>query len=178
MIQRHSGEVQIESETGKGTAMRLLFPGTGTAAALHLASAPLAPVPVRLLIVDDDPLILQSVRHILESDGHVVDVANGGQEGIDAFSAALARGERYQAVLTDLGMPHVDGRTVAAAVKSVAPATPVILLTGWGHRLLADGERPEHVDRVLSKPPKLAELRKALADLVRIPAAGGSGQAT
>jgi PAS domain S-box-containing protein len=166
MIQRHSGEVQIESEPGKGTAMRLLFPGTGTAAALHLAHAPRAPVPVRLLIIDDDPLILQSVRHILEGDGHVVDVANGGQEGIDAFAAALARGERYQAVVTDLGMPHVDGRTVAAAVKTVAPTTPVILLTGWGHRLLADGERPEYVDRVLSKPPKLAELRKALADLV------------
>ena len=43
----------------------------------------------------------------------------------------------------------------------------VILLTGWGQRLMADGEVPAHVDRVLSKPPKLRELRTALAEAVR-----------
>jgi hypothetical protein len=41
------------------------------------------------------------------------------------------------------------------------------MLTGWGHRLIATGDQPEHVDRVLSKPPKMAELRAALADLTR-----------
>jgi len=166
MIQRHSGELQIESEPGKGTTMRLLFPGTGAAAALHLANVPLALAPLRILIVDDDPLILQSVRHILEADGHSVEVADGGQAGIDAFAAADVRGEPFEVVITDLGMPHVDGRTLAAAVKAITPDMPVVMLTGWGHRLLADGERPEHVDRVLCKPPKIAELRKALADLV------------
>jgi CheY-like chemotaxis protein len=166
MIQRHSGELQIESEPGKGTTMRLLFPGTGAAEALHLANAPLALAPLRILIVDDDPLILQSVRHILEVDGHSVEVADGGQAGIDAFAAADVRGEPFEVVITDLGMPHVDGRTLAAAVKAITPDMPVVMLTGWGHRLLADGERPEHVDRVLCKPPKIAELRKALADLV------------
>ena len=60
-------------------------------------------------------------------------------------------------------MPHVDGRRVAAAIKSAAPATPVVLLTGWGQRLEAEGDVPAHVDRVLSKPPKLRELRAALA---------------
>ena len=120
----------------------------------------------RILIVDDDPLILESVRYILETDGHTVEVADGGQAGIDAFAAAHARGEPFEAVVTDLGMPHVDGRTVAAAVKALAPDMPVVMLTGWGHQLLTDAERPEHIDRVLSKPPKLAELRKALADLI------------
>jgi PAS domain S-box-containing protein len=167
MIQRHSGEVQIESEPGKGTTMRLLFPGVSAASELRLAGAPIEVAPLRLLIIDDDPLILQSVRHILESDGHAVEMAGGGQEGIDAFTAAHARGEPFEVVITDLGMPHVDGRTVAAAIKTVAPATPVVMLTGWGHRLLADGGNPEHVDRVLSKPPKLAELRQALADLTQ-----------
>jgi PAS domain S-box-containing protein len=165
MIQRHSGELKIDSEPGKGTTIRLLFPGAGAAAALRLESAPILLRPLRILLVDDDPLILQSVRHILEADGHTVDIAHGGQAGIDAFAAAFSRAEPFQTVITDLGMPHVDGRTVAAAVKDVSPATPVLLLTGWGHRLLGDGEKLEHIDRVLSKPPKLAELRKAMADL-------------
>jgi PAS domain S-box-containing protein len=165
MVQRHNGELQIESQPGSGTSMRLMFPGATAAAELHLASPPIALSPLRVLVVDDDPLILESVRHILESDGHAVEVAGGGQAGIDAFSTAHARAEPFQAVLTDLGMPHVDGRTVAAAVKALAPATPVIMLTGWGHQLLSDAEKHQHIDRVLSKPPKLAELRKALADL-------------
>jgi CheY-like chemotaxis protein len=68
-------------------------------------------------------------------------------------------------VITDLGMPHVDGRTVAASIKSMSGVTPVVLLTGWGHRLLAERDLPDNVDRVLSKPPKVAELRSALREL-------------
>jgi CheY-like chemotaxis protein len=68
-------------------------------------------------------------------------------------------------VITDLGMPYVDGRKVASAIKTDSPSTPVILLTGWGQRLVAEGDVPPHVDRVLNKPPKLKELRAALAEL-------------
>jgi len=64
-------------------------------------------------------------------------------------------------------MPYVDGRKVAEAVKAAAPSMPVILLTGWGQRLMAEGDVPAHVDRVLSKPPKLRELRAALAEAAR-----------
>jgi hypothetical protein len=52
---------------------------------------------------------------------------------------------------------------VAAAVKAASPATPIILLTGWGQSLLEDGEVPANVDKLLGKPPKLADLREALA---------------
>ena len=58
---------------------------------------------------------------------------------------------------------------VAAAVHAASPSTPVILLTGWGHRLLAENEVPPEVNWVLSKPPKLAELRTALAELTNAP---------
>jgi CheY-like chemotaxis protein len=57
----------------------------------------------------------------------------------------------------------MDGRRVAAAVKDLSPATPVVLLTGWGQQLIDEGEPLPHVNRVLSKPPKLRELREALA---------------
>jgi CheY-like chemotaxis protein len=51
---------------------------------------------------------------------------------------------------------------VAQAIKEMSPSTPVILLTGWGQRIVAEGDLPVHVDRVLGKPPKLSELREAL----------------
>jgi CheY-like chemotaxis protein len=64
-------------------------------------------------------------------------------------------------------MPYVDGRQVADAVKKMSPATPVILLTGWGQRLQAEGDTPANVNLVLAKPPKLRELRDALARCCR-----------
>ncbi|WP_428424089.1 PAS domain S-box protein [Methylibium sp.] len=167
VAQRHGADVDIESTVGHGTTVRLSFPIPATEPAASAAPAPpQAPASrLRILIVDDDPMMLKSLCDTLELDGHVVVTANGGQAGIDAFGAARQPDEAFDIVITDLGMPYVDGRKVASAVKASSEATPVILLTGWGQRLVADGEIPPHVDRVLSKPPKLREVRAALAQL-------------
>jgi PAS domain S-box-containing protein len=165
MTQRHSADLEIQSETGVGTTMRFIFPVAPTHAA-GLGSSHAGPVgQLRILLVDDDPLILQSLQDALEGDGHLVGVAEGGQAGIDSFRVAEQRGTPFDLVITDLGMPYVDGRTVATTIKSRAPAVPVVLLTGWAYRLQAENEMPQHVDYVLSKPPKLPELRAVLADL-------------
>ena len=163
-MQRHSADFEIESALGKGTTVRLSFaipttPAVGAAAPATASAVP----PLRILIVDDDPLVLKSLRDTLEADGHGVTTADGGRAGIDAFLAAKAQGNPFPVVITDLGMPYVDGRKVSNAIKTAAPQTILLLLTGWGQRLVADGDVPPHVDRVLSKPPKLRELREALA---------------
>jgi len=169
--QRHRADIDIHSVPGLGTTIALRFP-TPTVVAVDGSGAPAAAdVPVhrlRVLLVDDDPLLLRTLQDMLEADGHAVVAMNGGQAGIDAFHATLAAGETFSLVMTDLGMPYVDGRKVASAVKQASPGTPVVLLTGWGQRLIADGDVPESVDHVLSKPPKLSELRQALARHGRI----------
>jgi CheY-like chemotaxis protein len=167
MIQRHSAELEIDSVVGKGTTVRVLF-GAAQAPVEDAArtAARLQPAHrLRVLLVDDDPLLIKSLRDILEGDGHVITVADGGENGIGTFVSAQHRGNPFSLVITDLGMPYVDGRKVAAAVKAADPSTPVIMLTGWGRRLLAENDIPPYVDRVLSKPPRLAELRAALAEL-------------
>jgi CheY-like chemotaxis protein len=167
MVQRHSADIEIESAPGKGTVFRLVFaaPATVSQDPVDRGASGARPDRMRLLVVDDDPLLIKSLRDTLEGDGHIVVAANGGQAGIDAFRAAKDRGEPFGAVITDLGMPYVDGRKVSEAIKAMAPSVPVILLTGWGQRLAAEGDVPPHVDRVLSKPPKLRELRAALHQL-------------
>jgi CheY-like chemotaxis protein len=162
-MQRHNAEIEIESTVGGGTTMRMKFPMSGASTSATAAPAVASVPPQRILIVDDDPLVLKSLRDALESEGHSVVTADGGQAGIDAFSAAQNRGDPFPVVITDLGMPYVDGRKVANAVKTAAPDTIVLMLTGWGQRLAAEGETPAHVDKVLGKPPKLRELREALA---------------
>jgi PAS domain S-box-containing protein len=163
-MQRHSADIEIESAVGQGTLVRLSFAiPTAPPIGEQVSTAASVVPPLRVLVVDDDPLVLKSLRDTLEADGHGVTTADGGQAGINAFLAARAQSTPFEVVITDLGMPYVDGRKVSSAIKSAAPGTIVLLLTGWGQRLIADGDIPPHVDLVLSKPPKLRELRQALA---------------
>ncbi|MDA8349769.1 MAG: CHASE3 domain-containing protein [Pseudomonadota bacterium] len=171
-MQRHGGEVEVASVLGKGTCVTLSFPVMRDDAGSVTGIRPVEVVPPRrILLVDDDPIVMQSTRETLSADGHAVTIADGGQAGIDAFRRALSAGQPYDVVITDLGMPQVDGRQVAAAVKSARAQTLVLLLTGWGRRLVEEGEIPPHVDRVLTKPPRLHELRAALVPLGDAPAA-------
>jgi PAS domain S-box-containing protein len=165
MAQRHSAEIEVESALGKGTTIRLSFAARDAAIGetSQSESVPVVPSRLRILLVDDDPMLLKSVCDALEGDGHQVITANGGQAGIEAFSSRLKSGNPFDLVITDLGMPYIDGRRVASTIKGLSSSTPVIMLTGWGHRLKAKGDLPDSVDRVLSKPPKLAELRRILA---------------
>jgi CheY-like chemotaxis protein len=166
MVQRHSAEIEIDSVPASGSTVRLVFMSAEVApAAATSVTTPRQTRPMRLLIVDDDPLIIESLHSVLANEGNVVACAEGGQQAIDMFRAAAQSNAPFEAVITDLGMPYVDGRKVAAAIKAESPTTPVILLTGWGQRLLADNEVPPYVDRVLSKPPKLRELRALLSEL-------------
>ncbi|HEY0342899.1 MAG TPA: response regulator [Steroidobacteraceae bacterium] len=180
MVQRHSAGLELESTLGAGTTFRLVF----------LAAAPDSPVPVqrpvathsqrlRILLIDDDPMLIKSLQDALDADGHLITACHGGQAGIDAFTAAAKTAGKFDIVMTDLGMPHVDGRKVAAAVKALSSHTPVIMLTGWGHRLVAENDVPPHVDRILSKPPRLQELRMALTELTSAahPAAARASEA-
>lgn len=170
MVQRHSAELQIDSAPAAGTTVRFVFASAQSVIDapkhLHTSVQPLSLLHV--LVVDDDPLIIEALREILQRDGHQVTTADGGQAGIDTFITTRkhnAGNGAIDVVITDLGMPYIDGRRVAAAIKAAAPTVPVIMLTGWGQRLLDEGDAPAHVDRVLSKPPKLDELRRALTEL-------------
>lgn len=163
VVQRHSADIEIDSAVGQGTTVCLGFAAAASVAPVPSPARHAVPTRLCILVVDDDPVLLKSLRETLEGDGHTIVTANGGQEGIDLFRAALNDSRRFAVVITDLGMPYVDGRQVLRAVKATSPSTPVILLTGWGQRLVAEGDVPAHVDLVLNKPPKLRDLREALA---------------
>ncbi len=164
VAQRHGARIEIDSAPGEGTTMRLIFPVLQVRAAAPAAAeaAPEAAAPMRILLVDDDPFVLDSMGVVLEQDGHTVVAAEGGKAGVAAFASAQAAGLSFAVVITDLGMPEVDGNQVAHAVKGLSPSTPIILLTGWGRRLNQERDAPDHIDMTLSKPPQLAELREAL----------------
>jgi signal transduction histidine kinase/CheY-like chemotaxis protein len=168
VAQRHNAEIEIDSAIGKGTTMRMSFPVAVPGAAGGLPETPSArvhPSRLRILLVDDDPLVIKSLGDTLEAEGHLVTTASGGREGVEIVRATAERNENFSVVITDLGMPYIDGRKVASAVKLAWKTTPVILLTGWGQRMADEEDMPANVDRVLNKPPKLQQLRTALSEL-------------
>jgi len=165
IAQRHGADIDILSAPGEGTTFRMTFtPTSPTAQSTGSLRIQKIPRHTKILLIDDDPVLLTSLREVLVHDGHQVQTASGGRVGIDAFRDALKAGKPFPVVITDLGMPHVDGRAVAAAIKAAAPTTAIIMLTGWGQRLVASGETPADVFAVVSKPPRIAELRQVIAE--------------
>lgn len=166
IVQQHEGHLEIESAPGQGTTIRIILPlrqAPLTAAAGEKEAVTLPPL--RILFIDDEPLIRHSLKEALTKEKHTVEVADGGAAGLAAFQAALEQGTPFDVVITDLGMPYVDGREVARRVKEMSPKTPVVLLSGWG--IFLDSERiPPQVDAVVSKPPQMEELRRVLARLI------------
>jgi signal transduction histidine kinase/ActR/RegA family two-component response regulator len=169
VIERHQGKIEIESAIGKGTIMRLLFPVRNLAifATSEPSETDQPPPPLHILCIDDEPALRILIHEMLLRDGHNIEMADGGQAGIDAFRAALQRKAPFDVVVTDLGMPLVDGNAVARSIKRESSTTPVIMLTGWGVFLKNDGDVPSEVDGILSKPPRIKEIRAMLKKVVK-----------
>lgn len=166
IVQRHGADLEIDSAQGTGTCVRIVMPIADTPPQSPLTPAAETPTrALRILLVDDDPIVLRTLEDLLASEGHEVEAAAGGELGVARFEELHKSSMPPDLVLTDLGMPRIDGRKMAAAVKGLSPDTPVLLLTGWGQRLDGADEPIPHVDRVLGKPVKLADLRIAIAAL-------------
>jgi signal transduction histidine kinase/FixJ family two-component response regulator len=166
-VERHEGSIEIDSEVEKGTVVRLVFPfrQPPQANAVAVALPARDSTSLRILCVDDEPLLRELLKEVLEFYHHRVETADGGQAGVDAFQRALGTSAAFDLVVTDLGMPYLDGRQVAERVKAASPTTPVIMLTGWGSMLEEKGGAAPGVDAVLSKPPRVNELVAAVAEV-------------
>jgi signal transduction histidine kinase/ActR/RegA family two-component response regulator len=168
MMQRHGGTIDIESAKNKGTSIRLTFP---------LRKEPAKPVEnvapheeesnrtLNVLCIDDEPLLLQLLNDCLTPFGHRITTAPNGQKGLDLFKDATSKKEPFEAVITDLGMPGLDGRQVAKAIKAESPKTPIIMLTGWGATIRQDKENMSSVDIVMEKPPDFQKLHETLLEV-------------
>ncbi len=164
VVERHEGNIEIQSEPGKGTTFRLVFPvRTKFCEINEKVEDAVAIEPLQILCIDDEPLLRELIKQILENDGHEVEVSDSGQSGLDEFRLARERGRPFDVVITDLGMPYIDGRQVAKTVKNESPSTPVVMLTGWGAIMKEDGNIPTQIDGIISKPPRSRELREILS---------------
>lgn len=159
---RHQGALNVESAVGAGTTFTLSLPLDGLVGQALANSTPAADVPrLDVLVVDDEPRICDVVRAFLERDGHQVAVATSGSAALDLLAA-----RPFSLLITDRAMPEMSGDRLAVSAHQLRPEMPVIMLTGFGPLMRAQGEIPPAVDLLLDKPVQLAQLRRALADVV------------
>ena len=106
----------------------------------------------RILAVDDEPFVCESLKMMLMYDGHQVETASSGHEALEKFDPA-----RFDLVVTDYAMPGMKGDQLAKAIKQRSPQMPVILLTAFPPET-----QPACFNLVITKPFAFEDLRSAL----------------
>jgi CheY-like chemotaxis protein len=123
----------------------------------------------RILVVDDEPLVCDAVKMMLEFDGHLVETAGNGKEAL-----ALLEKDQFDVVITDFEMPVMKGDELAAAIKARTPKQPVVMITAYAEMLQASGNPLTGVDLMISKPFLLENLREAIAKVAPVAARGAT----
>jgi signal transduction histidine kinase len=158
IVQRHGGEIGIQSAPKEGTTITASFPLQSKAAPVESIPAPALMIkPSRILVVEDEPLVRELITVYLGEDKHQVQTADNGRTGLEKFQAG-----EFDLVLTDRAMPGMNGDQLARMIKEIKPGQPVILLTGFGD-LMPGEEKPEGVDDIVGKPFTMQTLRAAIA---------------
>jgi two-component system, cell cycle response regulator CpdR len=111
----------------------------------------------RILVVEDDDSVRQFTQRALAADGHEVDVASDGEEGLERVRTTA---KTYDLVLSDIRMPVMDGIEMARGIAQASPRTPILLMTGYAEQREKANELKDTVRGVVDKPFTLPEIRE------------------
>lgn len=162
IIKRLGGEIEVESTLGKGTTFTILLPiGKGGREKESSSSPPIVGKKARILVVEDEETVRNVLIRSLAQVPHEVTTAENGEEGIELFKS-----QRFDMVLTDLGMPGLSGWEVCRRIKEISPGTPVGMITGWGMELDQEKVKEVGFDFLISKPFDFHQLLKTVNETI------------
>lgn len=112
--------------------------------------------PLEILVIDDDAPLRDLFKEVVEASGANATAAKDGLDGLAKYILAMSEEKQYDAVLTDLSMPKVDGGMVTQVVKVLNPNTQVVVITGkeptTEYALLSENLKQNKPDGILQKP--------------------------
>ena len=114
----------------------------------------------QVLLVEDDPGARESIKLLLTIDRHGVTEAQNGQQAVELFRRYV-----FDLVIMDFFMPQMQGKELASHLKSSSAAVPILMVTAFAEKLV---DMDIQVDGILAKPFGIADLRQAIAKLVKI----------
>jgi signal transduction histidine kinase len=161
-VRSHGGSLSVTSKLGEGTVMSIRLPMPSDS---DMDISPEAPVHIDtlldVLVVDDEPWSRSMMERFLKPNGHNVECASSGAEGVKMFRAG-----NYSLVISDRAMPDMSGDMVVETIRQFDPDVPIIMLTGFGDIMNETGDIPAGVDLVLGKPVTVEELIAGIADVI------------
>jgi PAS domain S-box-containing protein len=163
IVHEHGGHIAVESQPGRGASFRVLFPTLpqGEAAARPArrpragAAAPHIELAGHVLVVDDEAMVSEFMKELLESWGLAVTAKPNGVEAREAFARTP---EVYDLVVTDQAMPRITGLQLARELLEIRPTVPVILYTGYADDLTEAQAHAAGVRALIRKPVEPAAL--------------------
>lgn len=162
IVTSHGGFINVYSELGNGSSFSIYLP----ASELHKESASTGTNSQHphghgelILIVDDEPNILQITSATLEKFGYRTITASDGAEGVAVFAD---RRKEISVVLTDMSMPLMDGNAMIRSLKKISPSTKIVAMSG----LLNSTRENLNVNAFLTKPFTAEKLITVLADVL------------
>ncbi len=164
IIKEHSGKIYIkESVLGKGTSIEIALPRSKRKGGRLEKSTPGHEGSARVLWVDDDESIRNLASNFFEFLKHSLDVAASGEEALD-----LLQSNRYDLMITDVGMPNMSGWQLAEKIMGRYPDMKIAAVTGWGMDALAEEKEKYGVAYVLEKPLSMEHLRNLIDQVLRL----------
>ncbi|MGH2777364.1 MAG: response regulator [Actinomycetota bacterium] len=128
IVERHGGDLRVDSRTGEGTTFTITLPiGMSPTGESAEGGEPGTERKGRILLVDNDPQVLSILGEMLKDAGHHVLPVPSGPEALRVFVPS-----GFDLVLTNVGMPEMSGWDVAEQIRARDPHVPVIFITGWG----------------------------------------------
>ncbi len=167
ILRGHQAGFKVQSEPGRGTTFQIYLPSTELPLSVGQTHAPISAGAFSglVLLVDDEPSILEVTTRTLAHLGFEVESAADGQAAVEAFSRRPAA---FRVALLDLTMPRMDGRECFQALRLIRPDLPVILCSGFSEQESVKKFLGQGLAGFVQKPYTMSMLRRALADALQV----------
>jgi PAS domain S-box-containing protein len=166
VVRSYGGAVSVESTPAKGSRFTVFLPATAGVLEPEEADGPARTSPRgqgQILVVDDEPTVLQTTRRVLERFGYSVIAASSGRAALAELTKREPR-THIDLLLTDLSMPEMTGIALAREVRKLSPDLPIIIVTGNGAALDAAEVSALRIHEILDKPASSDVLANTLRD--------------